>query len=173
MSIDLPTLLKRATSGKQLDKSQLFRPSWFYSMIDDPFWVWCEYHAPAVERIDETTIFDRYLMQQGNEWEDRYVRGAFPDAYVVSARWGEASLRETLEAMLRGETAIHNAALWPLLPSLFLCRSPVSLRSWLTVEQAQQYGGFAGGATTQLPSIRRPIRWQFRQLKTGTGRAGL
>jgi hypothetical protein len=29
---DLPTLLMRATSGKRLDKSRLFRPSWFYSI---------------------------------------------------------------------------------------------------------------------------------------------
>jgi len=114
VSIDLPTLLMRATSGKQLDKSRLFRPSWFYSMIDDPFWVWCEYHAPADERIDETTVFDQYLMQQGNIWEYLYVRGTFPDAYVVRANWGEESLRETLEAMLRGESAIHNAAMWLL-----------------------------------------------------------
>ena len=83
-------------------------------MIDDPFWVWCEYHAPAEERLDETTLFDQYLMQQGNVWEDQYVRGTFPDAYVVRASWGEAALRETLEAMLRGKAAIHGGALWLL-----------------------------------------------------------
>jgi hypothetical protein len=80
MTADLQTILERATAGRSLDKSRMFGPSWFYSMIKDPFWVWCEYHAPWQDRVDETTLFDRHRMQMGNEWEDRYVANNFPNA---------------------------------------------------------------------------------------------
>jgi hypothetical protein len=41
----------------------------------------------------------------GNEWEDRYVANNFPNAHVIKSQWGEDSLRETLMAMLQGESA--------------------------------------------------------------------
>ncbi len=114
MTADLETILQRATSGQELDRARIFRPSMFYSMIKDPFWIWCEYHAPAHERVDEDTPFDRHRMQQGNVWEDEYVKKKFPDAYKVESRWGLEAVRETIGAMLAGEAAIHGGALWLL-----------------------------------------------------------
>ena len=119
MSVDLPELFERATAGKQLDRERIFRPSWFYSIIEDPFWIWCEYYAPPEARVDETTAYQQYLMQQGNEWEDRYVASQFPKAYVIQSRWGEEALRETLSAMLRGEDAISGGALWLLAEEVY------------------------------------------------------
>jgi uncharacterized protein len=114
VAADLETILERAMSGLSLDATRIFRPSWFYSMIEDPFWIWCQYHAPAHERVDETTLIDQYRMQLGNDWEDQYVAENFPDAYVVESRWGPQAVRETAGAMLRGESAIHGGALWLL-----------------------------------------------------------
>ena len=114
MTADLETILERATSGQTLDKGRIFRPSWFYSMIKDPFWIWCEYHAPGSERVDEETLFDHHRMQQGNVWEDQYVDENFPNAYEVESRWGLEAVRETIGAMLRGESTIHGGALWLL-----------------------------------------------------------
>jgi predicted RecB family nuclease len=114
VAADLAAIMKRAISGQKLDKSRIFRPSSFYSLIEDPFWIWCEYHAPEHERVDETTLFDRYWMQLGNLWEERYVAENFPGAYAVESPWGTQAVRETLDAMLRGESAIHGGALWLL-----------------------------------------------------------
>jgi len=86
----------------------------FYQLLEDPFWVWCEYHAPDHERVDEETLFERHRMQQGNIWEEQYVESNFPDAYRVESRWGLDAVRETIAAMLRGESAIHGGALWLL-----------------------------------------------------------
>jgi uncharacterized protein len=80
-------------------------------MIKDPFWVWCEYHAPGSERVDEETPFDHHRMQQSNVWEDQYVDENFPNAYQVESRWGLEAVRETIGAMLRGESTIHGGAL--------------------------------------------------------------
>ena len=76
-------------------------------------------HAPPGARVDETTAYDQYLMQQGNEWEQRYVARQFPTAYVIQSRWGEEALRETLSAMLRGEVAISGGALWLLAEEVY------------------------------------------------------
>jgi uncharacterized protein len=114
VTVDLETILERATSGRELDKARVFRPSWFYNLIEDPFWIWCEYHAPAHERVDETTLFDQHRMELGNLWEAQYVAENFPTAYVVQSHWGLQALRETIAAMLRGESAIHGGALWLL-----------------------------------------------------------
>jgi predicted RecB family nuclease len=111
---DLETILERATSGRQLDKTRVFKPSWFYSIIEDPFGIWCEYHAAAKDRVEETTLFDEHRMQLGNEWEDEYVAENFPKAHVIESRWGTPALHETVQAMLRGEATIHGAALWLL-----------------------------------------------------------
>ena len=114
MAVDIPTLLQRATAGQPLQPERLFRPSWFYFLDHDPFWLWCHYHGPACERFDETTRFDEFRMNLGNEWERDYIAQQFPDAYRVQARWTDGALQETLEAMLRGERAIQGAALWLL-----------------------------------------------------------
>jgi len=119
MAIDLQNILNRATAGKRLRRSRVFRPSWFYCLTRDPFWLWCEYFAPKEKRFDETTRYDRYRMQQGVEWEDRYVRERFPNAYEVTSRWGLPALQETIQAMIRGEPAIHGAALWLLGESVY------------------------------------------------------
>ncbi len=49
-------------------------------------------------------------------------------AYVVRAKWGEQALRETIEAMLRGELAIHGAALWLLGEDVYTCLACPSCR---------------------------------------------
>ena len=119
MAIDLKRILHRTTAGKRLRRSQVFRPSWFYYLMQDPFWVWCEYFAPRDRRVDESTRYDRFRMQLGVDREDRYVREEFPEAYEVKSRWGLPALQETIRAMLRGEPAIHGAALWLLGESIY------------------------------------------------------
>ncbi|MCH2131187.1 MAG: TM0106 family RecB-like putative nuclease [Pirellulaceae bacterium] len=114
MAVSFETILSRATAGKPLQRSQIFKPSWFYFMTQDPFWVWCEYHAPKSRRLDETSRFDQFRMDGGGRWEDQYVAHQYPNAYQVQAPWGSPALHETIRAMLRGETAIHGAALWLL-----------------------------------------------------------
>ncbi len=114
MPITLEELLRRATAGRELNSVEPFRPSWFYNLLEDPFWIWCHYHAPAAEKLDETTLFDRYRMAQGVVWEEKYVAARFPGAFRIDASWGVEPLRDTLAAMLRGERVIHGGALWRL-----------------------------------------------------------
>jgi len=111
---DLEIILQRATSGRSLDKARVFQPSWFYNLIEDPFWIWCEYHAPAHERVEEETLYERHRMQQGVLWEAQYVAENFPEAYEVKSNWGLEAVRETIGALLAGERVVHGGALWLL-----------------------------------------------------------
>ena len=88
VATDLETILERATSGRQLDKTRVFKPSWFYSIIEDPFGIWCEYHAAAKDRVEETTLFDEHRMQLGNEWE---INWSFATNRRISGIYSTAS----------------------------------------------------------------------------------
>ena len=67
-------LVQRATGGRKFNRHALFRPSLTYYLLKDPFWVWCEYHAPKEEAVDETTRYDELRMQQGIAHEEECVR---------------------------------------------------------------------------------------------------
>jgi hypothetical protein len=78
MTVQLVELLERAKCGHAVGSDRLFKPSWFYYLLEDPFWLWCHYHAPSDEQVDETTRFDRYQMEAGNQWEERYIAANYP-----------------------------------------------------------------------------------------------
>lgn len=59
----LETLLQRATAGQKFNRHNLFRPSLSYYLLKDPFWLWCQYHAPKNAAVDETTRYEKLRMQ--------------------------------------------------------------------------------------------------------------
>ncbi len=110
----LEELIRRATSGKKLDRHVLFRPSLVYQVLRDPFWIWCEYHAPRSEAMDETDRYDEMRWQRGIEYEQAWVRDHYPDAARVAPDFGFEALRNSLQAMLDGVKAIYQPQLWDL-----------------------------------------------------------
>ena len=110
----LEQLLQRATGGLRLDRRTVFRPSMTYQVLHDPFWVWCEYHAPRSEAVDETTRYQKLLMQQGVEFEHAWIQKHYPDAVTIEPPFGLEALRNTLQAMLAGTRVIAQPQLWDL-----------------------------------------------------------
>lgn len=110
----LEELIQRATSGQMLDRPRLFRPSLVYQVLHDPFWIWCEYHAPRSEAVEETRRYDEIRQQRGIEHERAWVRKHYPYAVWVTADAGFAALRQTLQMMLEGVGAIYQPELWDL-----------------------------------------------------------
>jgi len=106
--------MQRATGGRKLVRNRVLRPSMTYQILHDPFWVWCEYHAPRSEAVDETTRYQRMLMQQGIEFERAWTREHYPDAVTIEPAFGIEALKNTLEAMLAGTRAIAQPQLWDL-----------------------------------------------------------
>lgn len=111
---NLEELIQRATAGRKFNRHALFRPSLSYYLLKDPFWIWCEHHAPKSSAVDETTRYDELRMQQGVEYEQRWVRTNFPNAVEIKPAFGFAALKNTLRAMLEGVPAIYQPQLWDL-----------------------------------------------------------
>jgi predicted RecB family nuclease len=112
--ITLEELIQRATAGKKFNRHTLFRPSLSYYLLKDPFWLWCEHHAPKSAAVDETTRYDKLRMQQGVEYEMSWVKANFPQAVEIHPSFGFTALKNTFRAMLDGAAAIYQPQLWDL-----------------------------------------------------------
>ena len=110
----LETLLQRATAGQKFNRHNLFRPSLSYYLLKDPFWLWCQHHAPKNAAVDETTRYEKLRMQQGVEYEQRWVKSHYPDAVEIKPGFGFAALKNTCRALLAGAPAIYQPQLWDL-----------------------------------------------------------
>ena len=112
--LTIEQLVQRATGGEKFNRHNLFRPSLTYYLLKDPFWLWCEYHAPKAEAIDETTRYDELRMEHGIEHEVRWVRANFPNAVEIKPGFGFDALKNTFRAMLDGARVIYQPQLWDL-----------------------------------------------------------
>jgi predicted RecB family nuclease len=112
--ITLEELIQRATAGQKFNRHTLFRPSLSYYLLKDPFWLWCEHHAPKSAAVDETSRYEKLRMQQGVEYEERWVKANFPNAVEIKPSFGFAALKNTFQAMLAGVPAIYQPQLWDL-----------------------------------------------------------
>ncbi len=112
--VTVEELIRRATSRRKFDANTLFKPSLVYQVLKDPLWLWCEYHAPRAEAVDETRRYDRLRQQWGIEHEEAWVRQHYPDAVKIAPQFGFEALRSTLSAMVRGFRAIYQPQLWNL-----------------------------------------------------------
>lgn len=112
--ITIGDLAQRATGGHTLNRHILFRPSIVYQVLNDPFWIWCENHAPKAQKVDETTRYDELRYQQGIEYEQNWVQENYPHAVKIEPDFGYDALKNTLKAMLEGVPAIYQPHLWAL-----------------------------------------------------------
>jgi len=112
--ITIEQLIQRATGRRKFDRHKLFRPSLAYYLLKDPFWLWCEHHAPKDEAVDETTRHDELRMQQGIEHEKQWVNANYPNAIEIEPGFGFEALKNTFRAMLDGAAAIYQPQLWDL-----------------------------------------------------------
>jgi len=105
--ISIDELIKRATNNKKIISSELFRPSDFYKLLNDPFWIWCRYHAPKEEQIEEIDRHGKIRMEQGVEFEKAWVTKTYPQAEEVKAYYGIEAIKETLDLMIKGVDVIY------------------------------------------------------------------
>lgn len=110
----LATLYDRATAGQRIHRETRLRPSLIQKLLHDPFWIWCEYHAPKNEAVDETSRYDLMRYGRGIEHERRWIQSRYPEAVAIRPDFGYDALRNTLRAMIDGAPAIHQPQLWDL-----------------------------------------------------------
>jgi predicted RecB family nuclease len=105
--------MTRATAGRKWVSRNLLKPSLLFRLEKDLFGVWCDYHAPADERVDETTPYERARMDAGVRFEKDWGAKHYPDEIRIEG-YSEQDLRRTIDAMARGVRAILHPQLWAL-----------------------------------------------------------
>ncbi|MCD5401952.1 hypothetical protein LR013_05135 [candidate division NPL-UPA2 bacterium] len=124
----LEILLRWATGNLPFNRDKNFRPSMVYRLMTDPFGVWCDYHAPQEEAVEEVSRYENLRKQLGLEYEESWIRENYPEAVKVKPEFGLEALRNTLQAMLNGVPAIQGPQLW-LLPDEIYGRADLLVRS--------------------------------------------
>ena len=110
----LRALLDRATSGERIHRRSRYSPSLVDKVLRDPFWIWCQFHAPRSEAVNEVGRYEQMRYRRGAEHEDAWVAAHYPDALAIRPDFGHEALVRTLRAMLEGVPAIHQPQLWDL-----------------------------------------------------------
>lgn len=106
-TVKIDELIKRATNNKKINSFELFRPSDFYKLLYDPFWIWCRFHAPEEEKKEEIDRHRDLLMQRGVDFEEKWLKANYPQAREVKASYGLEAIKETLNLMIEGVNVIY------------------------------------------------------------------
>jgi len=117
--IDINTFIERATGGKEPDRNSMFRPSMIYDLLHDPFKVWCEFHAPKDQAVDEVSRYDEIKMRRGVEYENTWVAEHCPGFRKIEPEYGFQALKNSIQAMMEGIPAIHAPQLWLLSDGIY------------------------------------------------------
>lgn len=103
------TLSAGRTPGKQD-----FNASKMFSLLEDPFGIWCSFHAPKEEAVNEVNRYENLKVRTDRNARDAWIKEEFPQVVFVSGETDAERFKNTLKAMLEGQSAIANAVLWNL-----------------------------------------------------------
>ncbi len=103
-----------AFSARRTPDKQDFNASRMYTLLEEPFCIWCNFHAPQEEAVPEANRYENLKIRTDRSARDEWIKQAFPSVHFVEAHTDEERFKQTLAAMARGESAIANTALWNL-----------------------------------------------------------
>jgi len=115
---ELQILFDTFSAGRTPGK-QDFNASKMFSLLEDPFSIWCAFHAPEEEAVYETNRYENLKIRTDRNTRDEWIKQEFPDVVFISGEDEAARFKNTLSAMARGESAIANALLWNLPQSVY------------------------------------------------------
>ena len=90
-----------------MNKQASLSASEIYKLMSDPFWIWCQLHAPKEEAIG---IKDRHLdfvFEKGKIFEESWVQENYPNFVKVIPEYGEKAIDRTVELMMAGVDVIY------------------------------------------------------------------
>lgn len=111
--LELQQLFTAFSAGRTPQK-QDFNASRMFTLLEDPFSIWCGFHAPPQEAVSEPNRYENLKIRTDRSARDAWIRQEFPSVLFISAASEEQRFKATLTAMAQGERAIANAALWNL-----------------------------------------------------------
>ncbi len=107
------TLFAQFSQGRTPDQSD-FNASKMFSLLEDPFGIWCGFHAPPQEAVVEQNRYENLKVRTDRHSRDEWIKQHFPGVVFISATSDEQRFKATLQAMADGQPAIVNASLWNL-----------------------------------------------------------
>lgn len=110
---DLQLLFQKLSDGRTPGK-QDFNASKMFSLLEDPFSIWCSFHAPREEAVHETNRYENLKIRTDRNTRDEWIKKEFPGVIFVAGENESERFKNTLSAMAKGESAIANAVLWNL-----------------------------------------------------------
>lgn len=109
----LNMLFTRFSAGRTPDKTD-FSASKMFSLLEDPFGIWCTFHAPQGAAVNELNRYENLKVRTDRNSRDVWIREHFPGIEFIQATNDTERFKGTLAAMAAGKRAIANAALWNL-----------------------------------------------------------
>lgn len=107
------TLFERFSARRTPDKTD-FNASKMFSLLEDPFGIWCAFHAPEGAAVYEQNRYENLKVRTDRNSRDQWIREHFPGVEFVRADNDTDRFKGTLRAMAEGKPAVANAALWNL-----------------------------------------------------------
>ena len=115
---DLNALFLFFSAGRTPDKRD-FNASKMFSLLEDPFSLWCSFHAPQDAAVFEQNRYEDLKVRTDRSARDQWIKSQFENVFFVSGETDALRFQNTLAAMARGESAIANAVLWDLPESTY------------------------------------------------------
>lgn len=93
---------------------QDFNASRMFTLLEEPFCIWCHFHAPQEEAVYESNRYENLKIRTDRSARDSWIKQEFPSVFFVNAQEDTERFSQTVCAMARGESAIANGVLWNL-----------------------------------------------------------
>lgn len=106
--------LYQTFSAGRLPGKEDFNASKMFTLLEDPFSIWCSFHAPQEEAVSELNRYENLKVRTDRNTRDLWIKEQYPDVHFIQADSDQTRFQATLQAMIDGKPAIANAALWNL-----------------------------------------------------------
>ncbi|MDR1684661.1 MAG: TM0106 family RecB-like putative nuclease, partial [Elusimicrobiota bacterium] len=85
-----------------------------FLLLQDPFGLWCSYHAPKDEAVQEPNLYENMRVRTDRSNRDDWIYQHCKNVINASSPDDAERFRNTLRAMVRGADGIIGASLWDL-----------------------------------------------------------
>jgi len=115
-------IFKKFSAGRHPDQND-FHAGKMFLLLQDPFGMWCNYHAPKEEAVEEPNLYENMRGKTDRTTRDVWIKEHCKNIVAVSGISDEERFKATLKAMAEGADGIIGAVLWDLRGKPGLCGS--------------------------------------------------